>query len=117
MPVNKAKKHFLGIDNHKRLNCADAIRQAFTELDQETKEVLCKGGGRSPDGECGALCAAKSILKKHHPQQVKELDKFFLELAGSKNCDEIRSLKKLSCLGCVEKSAEYLHSNLCKKDN
>ncbi|MFH1347950.1 MAG: hypothetical protein ABIH22_04590 [Candidatus Margulisiibacteriota bacterium] len=110
MPINKAKKHFLGKDGHERLNCADAILKAFTELDSTAKEALCKGGGRSPNGECGALCAAKYILKKHDPEKVAELESFFVDLAGSKKCDEIRGLKKLSCLGCVEKAAEYLHS-------
>jgi hypothetical protein len=59
MPIEKAKKHFLGKEGHERLDCAQAI----------------------------------------------------LNLAGSLKCDEIRKLKKLSCLGCVEKAAEFLHSS------
>lgn len=114
MPINKAKKHFQGKDGHERLNCVDSIIKAFAELDQESKEKLCKGGGRSPDGECGALCAAKHLLAQHYPEKIKELEDFFVGLAGSSKCNDIRKLRKLSCLGCVEKAAEFLHSQLKK---
>ena len=112
MSIEKAKKHYLGIDGHDRLNCADAILKTFSGLDPTTQESICKGGGRSPNGECGAYCAAKTILDKQNPDKIKGLTDYFLKLAGSLNCKEIRKLKKLSCLGCVEKAAEYLHSNL-----
>jgi len=110
MPIDKAKKHFLGKDGHERLNCADAILKAFDELDPGSKDKLCKGGGRSPNGECGAYCAAKTILEGKDPGKVEELKKYFEDLAGSLKCDEIRSRRKLSCLGCVEKAAEFLHN-------
>jgi hypothetical protein len=112
MPIKKAKKHFLGKDGHERLNCADAILKAFEELDQKTKEKLCKGGGRSPGNICGAYCAARSILHQNSPEKIDGFKKYFKDIAGSLKCDEIRNLKKLSCLGCVEKAAEYLHSHL-----
>jgi hypothetical protein len=111
MPINKAKKHFLGQDKHERLNCADAILKAFGELDPKTKDRICKGGGKSPANLCGALCAAKAILEKEAPEKVKDLEKQFKHLAGSTKCDDIRSLKKLSCLGCVEKAAEFLSAS------
>ncbi len=47
MPIDKAKKHFLGSDGHERLNCAGAIIKAFTELDPKDKDLICKGGGIS----------------------------------------------------------------------
>lgn len=109
MPIEKAKKHFLGRDGHERLNCADAILKAFGELDEASRQTLCQGGGRAPGGECGALCAARTILSKKDPARAEELEKAFVELAGSGKCAEIRKLKKLSCLGCVEKAAELLH--------
>jgi len=112
MSSSKAKKHYLGTDGHERLNCADAILKAFSELDQPTQQKLCKGGGRSPDGECGALCAAKTILQKQQPEKVKKLEDDFFQLSGSTKCNEIRKLKKLSCLGCVEKAAELLHAQI-----
>ena len=110
MPIEKAKKHFLGKDSHERLDCARAILRAFAHLDPESKEILCKGGGRAPGGECGAFCAAAQLLSKKSPEKLKEFEEYFMQLAGSLKCDEIRNLRKLSCLGCVEKAAEFLHS-------
>ncbi|MFH1361996.1 MAG: hypothetical protein ABIH69_05015 [bacterium] len=107
MSAIKAKKHFLGLDKHERLNCAAAVFKAF---DQEGS-CHCQGGGHSPDGKCGAYCAAKCILEKKHPEKLQDFEKFFLDLAGSLGCREIKKLKKLSCLGCVEKSAEYLQTH------
>ncbi|MFA4967889.1 MAG: hypothetical protein WC624_06735 [Candidatus Margulisiibacteriota bacterium] len=112
MSIEKAKNHFLGKAGHKRLNCAEAILKAFNELDPSEQESICKGSGRSPNNECGALCAAKSILKEHDPEKVGELEGKFIKAAGSGKCDEIRKLRKLSCIGCVEKAAELLHKRL-----
>ncbi|MBU0686841.1 MAG: C-GCAxxG-C-C family protein [Candidatus Margulisbacteria bacterium] len=111
MPIEKAKKHYLGKDNHERLNCAESILRAFPELSKDAKDSLCKGGGRAPGGKCGAYCAAKFILEKHAPEKLKEFENYFKNLAGSLKCDEIRRNRKLSCLGCVEKAAEYLHQH------
>ena len=112
MPIDKAKKHFLGKDGHERLNCAEALLKAFSELSPSDQKALCQGGGRSPNGECGAICAAKHILKKHHPEKITALENDFKEAAGSLQCQEIRKLRKLSCLGCVEKAAELLHKEV-----
>lgn len=110
MPINKAKKHFLGSDGHERLNCAGAIIKAFTELDPKDKDLICKGGGRAPNGECGAYAAAKFILEKGYSEKLEDFREHFIDMAGSTKCREIRKLKKIGCLGCVEKAAEYLHS-------
>ncbi|MFA4905142.1 MAG: hypothetical protein WC645_01420 [Candidatus Margulisiibacteriota bacterium] len=110
MPIEKAKKHFLGKEGHERLDCAKAILKAFEHLDPEMKETLCKGGGRAPGGDCGAYCAAKHLLVKNCPEKLNEFENHFENLAGSLKCDAIRKLRKLSCLGCVEKAAEFLHS-------
>jgi len=111
MPIERAKNHYLGRKGHERLDCARAILKAFEHLDAETKDTLCKGSGRAPGGECGAYCAAKHLLAKKHPEKLKEFEEHFIKLAGSLKCDEIRKLRKLSCLGCVEKAAEFLHSH------
>jgi len=114
MPINKAKKHFQGKDGHEKLNCADAIIRAFAEFAPKDIEKICKGHGKSPHGECGALCAAREILRKHNPDKIEALEECFLNFAGSKNCKEILKTKKQSCLACVEKAAEYLHSQVKK---
>lgn len=102
-PIEKAKKHYLGKDGHERLDCAQSILRAFGHQAPEIK-------GRMPGGNCGAYSAAKQILLKKHPKKLKEFEDYFMEIAGSLKCDEIRKLRKLSCLGCVEKAAEFLHS-------
>ncbi|MBU0672129.1 MAG: hypothetical protein KJ732_03775 [Candidatus Margulisbacteria bacterium] len=78
MPVNKAKKHFLGKEGHEKLNCAAAIIKAFTELDPKAKDLICKGGGKSPNDECGALCAAREIIKKQRSIWLPSFNPVFL---------------------------------------
>jgi len=71
------------------------------------------GGGRSPDGLCGALYAVKYILNNQQDKEkLAELKEYFLENAGALECSNIRGMKKLSCVGCVEKSSEFLEK-LC----
>ncbi|MFH1826578.1 MAG: C-GCAxxG-C-C family protein [bacterium] len=112
MSKEKAKKHFLGQDNHPRLNCADAILAAFkNRLSTDEQSTLCKGGGQSPGGVCGAYCAANHLLEKNRPDKVAEFTRTFISQAGSLDCRQIRKLKKLSCAGCVEKAAEFVEKH------
>jgi len=115
MPVNKAKNYFLGKDGIKRLNCAQSVISAFKEnydIDADTIERFKElGGGKAPEGVCGAYYAAKFVLEKNAPEKIVELSNYLIEHAGSLNCTEIKSNKRLSCLGCVEKVSEYLNFN------
>ncbi|MFH1542075.1 MAG: C-GCAxxG-C-C family protein [bacterium] len=112
MPKNKAKKHFLGQDGHQRMNCADAVIAAFKDkISTEDKTMLCKGGGQAPGGVCGAYCAGKHILDKYASEKMAEFENFFTEKASSLNCKEIRQIRKLSCLGCVEQAADFVAKN------
>ena len=113
MPVNTAKNHYLGKEGCKRMNCAQSVISAFKEkfdLSEETIELFRPyGTGRAPDGLCGAFYAAKYILEKNDAEvKASELENYFLEQAGAVKCHEIRVGKKLSCIGCVEKSSEFL---------
>ncbi len=113
MPVNTAKNYYTGKDGHKRMNCAQSVICAFKEQFGLCEEIVesfnAYGGGRAPDGLCGALYAAKYILEKGvDPAKANELEKYFLEKAGAVRCHDIRGERKLSCLGCVEKSSEFL---------
>ncbi len=114
MSKEEAKAHYLGSGGVGRLNCAQAIIKAFSErykLDQELIGLFAgHGGGNAPGGLCGAYYAARHILEKHHPEKVAEFEKYFCDQAGSLECKPIRKLKKLSCLGCIEKAADYLSS-------
>jgi hypothetical protein len=108
----QAKNYYLGRNGNKRLNCAQSIAKAFenkypvtSELHEELKNC---GSGKAPGGVCGSIYAVKLILDERAPGKIEECLKKFLEKAGSLKCKEIRSQKKLSCIGCVECSAELL---------
>jgi len=110
MPVNKAKNNYLG-KGTPRLNCAQAVIKAFEErfgLDEATfRKFAAYGGGNAPEGLCGAYCAARHLIELKAPDRLQEFESFFTEQAGSLKCSEIRKGRKLSCLGCVEKAAEF----------
>ncbi|WP_010243917.1 C-GCAxxG-C-C family (seleno)protein [Acetivibrio cellulolyticus] len=113
MSVNTAKNHYLGKEGYTRMNCAQSVISAFKEkynLSTEAIEAFRNfGTGRAPEGLCGALYAAKYIFEKYAAVEKSiELEKYFFDQAGAVKCDEIRMRKKLSCLGCVEKCAEFL---------
>ena len=114
MKVEKAKNHYIGRDGHKKMNCAQAVMAAFHDdfgLEEELIEKMAAcGGGRAEGGMCGAYYAARLMLEKDHKDKLDEFEKHFAETAKSTKCTEIKSSKTLSCVGCVEKAAEYLHS-------
>jgi len=110
--VEKAKAHYLGKQGYKKLNCAQTIVNAFKDkfgLSEDLVEQFsANGGGRTPDGQCGSLYAAKVMLEKTHPAKIKDCENVLLIHGGSTKCREIRALKKLPCVGCVEKIAECI---------
>jgi hypothetical protein len=113
MSVNAAINYFLGKDGWKKLNCAQSEIKAFEEqfkIDKAVVELFALyGKGKAPDGLCGALYAVKYLSEKNPAiKNFAEFQKLFLEEAGSTKCSEIKNAKKLSCLGCVEKCAEFL---------
>jgi hypothetical protein len=112
MSIEKAKEYFLGLSGQQRLNCTQAVLKAFQEKFSITDELIsqCKayGAGKAPEGCCGAFYAAKYILEKNCPEKCRDLENKFISEAGSTMCKEIRALRKLSCLGCIEKAAEIM---------
>jgi hypothetical protein len=111
MSVSEAKKNYIG-QGTKRMNCAQSVISAFKEKfnisDDIVDSFIAYGGGRAPAGMCGAYYAAKCIIDKYDKEEAQKLEKFFFEHAGDLKCSNIRGLKKLSCVGCVEKSSEFL---------
>ena len=110
MSTEKAKKNYLDRSGPRKMNCAEAVGYAFQETiplsEGELKSFMGFGSGRAPGGYCGAVYAAKRLLEYAGSPKVKELEAVFNQTAGSTKCREIKALKKLSCLGCVEKAAE-----------
>lgn len=117
MSREKAKACFLGHQGYPKSNCGQAVlnafRDAFDVSDVNVQEFGGYGGGQAPEGLCGAFYAARVILERHCPELVPDLGTVFARAAGSVKCKEIRSARKLSCLGCVETAAQYLAEHPC----
>lgn len=93
-----------------RLNCAQAVLKAFQKEaslpEQAIRDTEFSGGGRALGGMCGALYGATMLVQD---QNTKDLiiDQF-TKTAGSTKCREIRSLRQLSCCGCVALAASLV---------
>ena len=114
MSVNSAKGYYLGEDGRPRRNCAQAIADAFQDKfpvpAQEAARFSACGGGRAPEGRCGSLHVAKVLLEQYRPGKADECERQLALAAGSARCREIRTLGKLSCLGCVEMVAKFMET-------
>jgi hypothetical protein len=112
MRKEKARNHFLGKNGHVKLNCAQSVIKAYHDnFDIPTEEIerfVNCGGGKAPGGKCGAYYAAWYLSSKKNHLKINQLEQYFINAAGSLKCKEIRSQRQLSCLGCVEKVADFL---------
>ena len=112
MSKKKVNELYLGLNGNRKHNCAQAVIAGFKDKFSLKDELVANfagyGGGKAPEGFCGALYAVRHILKDKSAAVIEECSKAFVKAAGSNKCREIRSMKKLSCLGCVEKAAEVL---------
>ncbi len=99
-----------------RYNCAQAVLKAYapvTGADESCLERFAQfGGGRAPDGECGAVFAAKSLLEDADARKAVERD--FVTLTGTMRCRDIRTGRRASCEQCVQTAADALYSQLSK---
>ena len=116
MSKQKAKNHYLGIEGHTKLNCGQAIINAFKDSFPVPEDIEATfsgfGGGRAPQGFCAALYAAHVLLEKNRPEKLEECLRSFSSRAGALQCREIKMLGKLSCVGCVEEAARLLENSL-----
>lgn len=110
-----AKAYFLGKKGPRRLNCAQSVAETFREkyplAEKKATILFACGGGMAPEGYCGAFYAAKCLLDHHFPYLAQESMAQLHAAAGSLKCREIKALRKLPCLGCVEKAAEVVDKN------
>jgi len=106
-----AKAYFLGKKGPRR-NCAQSVAEALQEkfpCDKETAVLFSTcGGGKAPEGYCGSFYAAKCILERYFPHRLEAGMEQLRVSAGSLKCLEIKTLKKLPCVGCVEKAVEVI---------
>ncbi|GHT26325.1 hypothetical protein FACS18942_03600 [Planctomycetales bacterium] len=88
----------------KQYNCAQAVAQTFGR-DDLLKQLKSCGGGKAPDGVCGALYAAMLLADEDQRESVKEQ---FLKEAGYLECKAIRQNGQTPCAGCVRCAAGIL---------
>lgn len=97
----------------KRGNCAMSVAYGYARAAGkpeaeavETAEMFRNfGGGRAPDGQCGALYAAKMM----QPDHAEAIEEFFKRGAqGCTKCKEIRPAAVIPCNRCVELAGEAL---------
>ena len=96
-----------------KLNCAQCIVKAFQAQLNIPEEVIAGfrkyGGGRAPEGICGALYAADYLLKQQGKNSIQEE---FREKAGAVMCRELKKKRKVSCEMCVNIADELLEKKL-----
>jgi len=111
MPKDKAVKYFSG-----SYNCAQSVIKAFEDTHEVSEDKILEfkkyGGGRAPEGICGALYGALTLCDSEI--EISEIEDKFAKCAGSLKCREIRSSKTLSCAECVEKAADIFTKNKWK---
>ena len=93
------------------LNCAQAILKGFQkELnipESRIAEFKAWGGGRAPEGICGALFAAEILLAEQGKPSIKEK---FKTKVGNVNCLAIKRECKVPCIDCVRIADELMTS-------
>ncbi len=92
----------------KRGNCAQAVAKGLGREDLLESLATC-GGGRAPEGHCGALHATLMMLPV---DQHEEMRQAFRELALEEHCRPIRQSGQTSCSQCVRIAAQLLEERL-----
>ena len=96
---NKALELFTAVP--KMHNCAQAVAEGCGHPEMVAELASC-GGGRAPEGLCGALHSALLLVKPENREAVK---KEFQAAAGALTCREIKSKAKFPCSECVRLGA------------
>ena len=94
-------------------NCAQAILHGFQHVlhipAERIAEAIAHGGGRAPEGLCGALHSALELADDACRAELREA---FRERAGAITCREVRRLGRLTCPECVRTAAELLRQKI-----
>ncbi len=104
------KAHALAVFHRapENLNCAQAVLAAYQAVSGRqvapVAEFQLHGGGRAPDGECGALYAACRIA----PESAAHLRAGFAARAGATRCRPLKRELRFPCTDCVGLAAELL---------
>ena len=113
MSVELAVKLFTAVP--KKHNCAQAVADGCGLPDLAAGMASC-GGGKAPEGMCGALYAALFFASA---EDKKKMTEEFRDAAGSTLCREIKTVTGYPCCECVRTAAslvEKYRKNCCQKD-
>lgn len=94
----------LYLQRPKKYNCAQAIAKAFDRNDLVDSLASC-GGGRAPEGFCGALYAALLLTPDGKQDAMKQC---FQQAVGDVRCRPIRQAGQTPCTECIRTAAEAL---------
>lgn len=99
--MKQASDFFHAEDN---LNCAQSVLKYFDAPAAQIAEFKAFGGGRAPEGLCGALYAAKALLGDD--RKFAELgSEFAARTEGALTCKELKGEVKFPCPACVNLAA------------
>lgn len=79
------------------LNCAQSVA-ALTGREEQVDGLSGYGGGRAPEGLCGALYAALSLVPEEKRAALQEA---FGREAGAVRCADIKNGSGTPCADCV----------------
>lgn len=101
--MNRAVELFTAVP--KMHNCAQAVAAGAGE-EELAAELKCCGGGKAPEGRCGALYAALRLTPE---DSHAELIDRFCAAAGAETCREIKAGNPpYPCVECVRTGAELV---------
>ena len=82
-------------------NCAQSVACGLGREEFHVPLAEC-GGGRAPEGRCGALHAAMLVAGEG---RAEELRRRFVTALGSEQCAELKRVLAVPCSKCVETAA------------
>ncbi len=97
--MNKASEVFSEVP--RRYNCAQSVAAGLNRDDLVPALAAC-GGGKAPEGRCGALHAAMLIAGEGKAERVRA---GFVAATGSEFCRVLKQELKVPCAKCVETAA------------
>ena len=97
---NTALTYFKSVP--RRHNCAQSVAAGAGREDLVSELAAC-GGGRAPEGLCGALYA---VLRMAPAGEHGRIRKAFAAKAGAETCREIKTGSGFPCEQCVALAAE-----------
>lgn len=110
MKSNQAADYFHGKEGY---NCVQAVLKAFQPESGMSDSVInsakVAGGGRAPDGVCGALYAAQILLGED--PSCSKVSRAFEAKYGSLHCSDLKK-DECGCRKLVQKSADLTNSHI-----